>query len=69
MLYLLNNHNEVPRIIYELTKKCLEAESKEVPLRIKYSGRPTMASTATGYGEVHAHEQASLINNALDMGF
>jgi 2-oxoglutarate dehydrogenase E1 component len=50
-------------------QKCLEAEGKEVPLRIKYSGRPTMASTATGYGEVHAHEQSSLINNALNLGF
>ena len=50
-------------------QKCMEAEGKEVPLRIKYSGRPTMASTATGYGEVHANEQASLIHDALDLKF
>lgn len=26
-------------------------------MTIKYSGRPAMASTATGFGEVHAQEQ------------
>lgn len=35
----------------------LQALDREVPLRIKYSGRPSMASTATGFGEVHAQEQ------------
>lgn len=34
-----------------------QATGREVQLRIKYSGRPTMASTATGFGEVHAQEQ------------
>ena len=34
-----------------------QATGREVPLRIKYSGRPSMASTATGFGEVHAQEQ------------
>ena len=50
-------------------QKCMEAEGQEVPLRIKYAGRKTMASTATGYGEVHAAEQAGLISNALDVSF
>ena len=35
----------------------LQATGREVPIRIKYSGRQTMASTATGFGEVHAQEQ------------
>lgn len=48
-------------------QRCLEAVGREVPLRIKYAGRPAMASTATGYGEVHAHEQSALISTALDV--
>lgn len=36
-----------------------QATDREVGLRIKYSGRPTMASTATGFGEVHAQEQVN----------
>jgi hypothetical protein len=35
----------------------VQATGREVPIRIKYSGRQTMASTATGFGEVHAQEQ------------
>ena len=38
-------------------QRCMEAVGRSVPLRIPYSGRPSMASTATGFGEVHAAEQ------------
>jgi len=37
--------------------------------RIKYAGRAAAASTATGFGEVHAQEQARLVTNALDLAF
>ncbi|PRW57990.1 2-oxoglutarate mitochondrial-like isoform B [Chlorella sorokiniana] len=50
-------------------QRCMEATDREVQLRVKYSGRPTMASTATGFGEVHAQEQADLIAKALDVNF
>ena len=40
---------------------------RAVPLRIEYSGRPPMASTATGFGDVHAREQSELIRKALDV--
>lgn len=48
-------------------QRCMEAVGMDVPLRISYAGRPTMASTATGYGEAHAHEQAALIGTALQV--
>ena len=51
-------------------QRCIEAVGREeVPIRIKYSGRPSMAATATGFGEVHAQEQAALIANALDIEY
>jgi len=51
-------------------QKCMEAVGREqVPLKIKYSGRPSMAATATGYGEVHAQEQGKLIADALNVEF
>lgn len=40
-----------------LPPRCLQAMGRDVPRSIKYSGRPSMASTATGFGEVHAQEQ------------
>jgi 2-oxoglutarate dehydrogenase E1 component len=47
---------------------CMQAVGRsEVPLRIPYAGRPSMASTATGFGEVHAKEQSSLIATALNL--
>lgn len=48
-------------------QRCLEAVGRNVPLRIEYSGRPPMASTATGFGDVHAREQSELIRKALDV--
>lgn len=51
-------------------QRCMEAVGRpDVPMRIGYSGRPSMAATATGFGEVHAHEQSTLITNALDLGY
>lgn len=46
-------------------QRCMEAERENVPARIAYAGRPTMAATATGFGQVHAAEQAALIDTAL----
>ncbi|KAL6785511.1 OGD1 [Auxenochlorella protothecoides x Auxenochlorella symbiontica] len=48
---------------------CIQGVGGTPPMRIKYSGRKTMASTATGFGSVHAQEQAELIANALDTSF
>ena len=48
---------------------CLQGVGRTPPMRIKYAGRKTMASTATGFGSVHAQEQAELIKNALDCDF
>ncbi|KAI3434698.1 hypothetical protein D9Q98_002760 [Chlorella vulgaris] len=50
-------------------QRSMEAMGRDVPRSIKYSGRPSMASTATGFGEVHAQEQADLINKALDVSY
>ena len=36
---------------------------------LKYAGRLPSASTSTGFGEVHAQEQAQLVNQALDINF
>lgn len=47
----------------------MRAEGRTTSGRITYAGRAASASTATGYGEVHAQEQASLIENALDLDY
>lgn len=47
---------------------CMQAVGRsDVPLRVPYAGRPAMASTATGFGEVHAKEQGALIAAALHL--
>ncbi|KDD76103.1 transketolase [Helicosporidium sp. ATCC 50920] len=46
---------------------CMEAAGYDVPSKIAYAGRAPSASTATGFGEVHAQEQAALIKAALDV--
>jgi 2-oxoglutarate dehydrogenase E1 component len=46
-------------------QQCMEAVGREVPVRVPFSGRAPAASTATGFGEVHAQEQADLISYAL----
>jgi 2-oxoglutarate dehydrogenase E1 component len=58
-----------PRLI-----SCMRAEGRDEGAaaadgRIKYAGRPPSASTATGFGEVHAQEQARLVSDALDLSF
>lgn len=58
-----------PRLI-----SCMRAEGRDegqaaADGRIKYAGRPPSASTATGFGEVHAQEQAQLMSEALDLSF
>lgn len=44
---------------------CIEGVGREAPLRIKYAGRKVSAATATGFGSVHAAEQAAVIRDAL----
>lgn len=48
---------------------CLRGEGRPTDGRIKYAGRPPMASTATGFGDVHQKEQAQLVSNALDLNY
>jgi 2-oxoglutarate dehydrogenase E1 component len=48
---------------------CMRAEGRPTTGRIKYAGRPTSAATATGFGEVHAQEQAKLLREAMDLTF
>uniref|UniRef100_A0A7S0YTI5 2-oxoglutarate dehydrogenase, mitochondrial n=1 Tax=Polytomella parva TaxID=51329 RepID=A0A7S0YTI5_9CHLO len=48
---------------------CLRAAGKPTTGRIKYAGRAPSAATATGYGEIHAKEQAQLISEALNLEF
>ena len=50
-------------------ESCLRAEGHPTTGRISYAGRPPSASTATGFGEVHAQEQAKLIAEALDVEY
>lgn len=48
---------------------CLREEGKPIFGRMPYAGRPPMAATATGFGDVHAREQAKLINDALNVDY
>ncbi|GBF89902.1 hypothetical protein Rsub_02606 [Raphidocelis subcapitata] len=50
-------------------ESCLRAEGRPTTGRITYAGRPPSASTATGFGQVHAQEQARLVGEALDLSF
>jgi hypothetical protein len=50
-------------------ESCMRAEGRTTTGRVTYAGRDPSASTATGYGEVHAQEQAKLINEALDVSY
>lgn len=40
---------------------------RSVEAELKYVGRKPSAATATGFGEVHAREQADLIHDAFDL--
>lgn len=50
-------------------ESCLRAEGRPTTGRVAYAGRDPSASTATGYGEVHAQEQALLLERALDLDY
>ncbi|KAF8071292.1 ogdh [Scenedesmus sp. PABB004] len=50
-------------------ESCMRAEGRATTGRVTYAGRPPSASTATGYGEVHAQEQAQLIGDALSLDY
>jgi 2-oxoglutarate dehydrogenase E1 component len=47
----------------------MRAEGRATTGRVAFAGRDPSASPSTGYGEVHAQEQAKLLENALDMGY
>jgi 2-oxoglutarate dehydrogenase E1 component len=55
--------------VWPRLETCLRAEGHQLPPHIPYAGRVTSASTATGYGDIHAQEQAKLISEALDLEF
>ena len=46
-------------------KTSLRAAGRSPPDTLRYIGRPASAATATGFGQVHAREQAKLILDAL----
>eukprot|EP00878_Enallax_costatus_P004918 GHUV01005173.1.p1 GENE.GHUV01005173.1~~GHUV01005173.1.p1 ORF type:complete len:711 (+),score=203.05 GHUV01005173.1:2140-4272(+) len=50
-------------------ESCMRAEGHPTTGRITFAGRAPSASTATGYGEVHAQEQSKLIDEALDLSY
>lgn len=50
-------------------ESCLRAEGRPTTGRVAYAGRPPSASTATGFGQVHAAEQAKLLGEALDLSY
>lgn len=57
-------YHVVPRI-----NSIIRAEGRKTSGRLEYAGRAPSASTATGFGEVHQHEQKQLVEQALDLGF
>ncbi|BDA47181.1 2-oxoglutarate dehydrogenase, mitochondrial [Coccomyxa sp. Obi] len=48
-------------------KTCMSEEGHTVPMQLAYAGRPPCASTATGFGKVHAQEQAALVEAAVQL--
>lgn len=48
---------------------CLREVGRSVDGCVPYAGRNPSAATATGFGEVHAQEQARLISQALDLNY
>jgi len=45
----------------------MKACGKSIEHEFSYAGRPTSAATATGFGEVHAAEQSSVIEQAMKL--
>eukprot|EP00892_Ulva_mutabilis_P000834 jgi/Ulvmu1/10751/UM068_0041.1 len=48
---------------------CLRELGRGTNGRILYAGRPPSAATATGFGDVHAQEMKTLLDNAMDLDF
>ncbi len=46
---------------------CMRGEGRDIPEHIAYAGRRPSAATATGFGDVHAQEQAKLLEAALTL--
>jgi 2-oxoglutarate dehydrogenase E1 component len=58
-----------PPVLQPRLESCMRAEGRATTGRVTYAGRPPSASTATGYAEVHAQEQARLIEDALNLQY
>lgn len=50
-------------------ESCMRAEGRVTTGRVTFAGRPPSASPSTGYAEVHAQEQARLIEEALNLEY
>ena len=48
---------------------CLRELGRDTHGRLLYAGRPPSAATATGFGDVHAHEMKTVLANATDLGY
>ena len=46
---------------------CLRELGRPTRGRLLYAGRPPMAATATGFGDVHAREMKQLLDAAMDL--
>lgn len=50
-------------------ESCMRAEGRPTTGRVPYAGRAPSAAPSTGYGDVHAQEQARLVAEAIDLGY
>ena len=48
---------------------CMRELGRDTHGRILYAGRPPSAATATGFGDFHAQEMKTLLDNAMDLSY
>lgn len=48
---------------------CLRELGRHTHGRLLYAGRPPMASTASGFGDVHAREMKAVLDAATDLDY
>jgi 2-oxoglutarate dehydrogenase E1 component len=48
---------------------CLRELGRNTNGRVLYAGRPPSAATATGFGDFHAREMQTLLDEAMDVSF
>lgn len=48
---------------------CLRELGRQTAGRLLYAGRPPMAATATGFGNVHAREMKQLLEQACNLQY